>query len=347
MNNQQPDKRLLREAFDLVVAVYDDPKSRSQLDAWRKQSPMHEQAAAKAEADWAILGLVEHVSLSLFDKIKLAIQLRLERFAEAPLKLIPPLGIAMALSTLLYVSVDEQAPTPIQPSVVKVVTPTSKPKVSTKHYQTAWGQQQTVELEDGTEVWLDWSTDLKVSMTDSSRHVSLLSGKALFSVQPDPNRPFTVTSDSAVATVLGTQFVVSKLDHQAVEIEVLSGAVGVSDTNHNVTKQLGESDVVRVTDGKLSEVKTRPLAEIGAWRDGIIVFEQRPLIEALEVLQPYTSYLLDTRYIYDGERPVSGTFILNKGDDALRAIMQSYRLSGDVEGRNTLVLRSETPQRPL
>ncbi|PAY02516.1 hypothetical protein CKO50_04600 [Pseudoalteromonas sp. HM-SA03] len=346
MNNLQSDKRLLREAFDLVVAVYDDPKSRAQLDAWRKQSPMHEQAAAKAEADWALLGQVENVSLSRFDRIKLAFQLQFERFSETPFKLIPPLGVAMALSTLLYVSIDEQVPTPAQPSVVNVV-PATKPKVSTRHYQTVWGQQQTVELEDGTEVWLDWSTDLKISITKSSRHVTLLSGKALFSVKPDPNRPFIVASNSAVAKVLGTKFVVNKLDEQAVEIEVLSGAVGVSDKTQHVMKQLGKSEVVRVTNGKLSEVKTRPLAEIGAWRDGVIVFEQRPLIEALEALQPYTSYLLDTRFIYDGNRPVSGTFILKKGDDALRAIMQSYRLRGDVEGRNTLVLRSETPQRPF
>ena len=345
MKDQEPDKRLLREAFDLVVAVYDDPKRRPELDAWRKKSPVHERAAMQAEADWKVLGQVDDVPLSPFDTVKLAIQIRLARLAESPLRLTPTLGVAMVLLAVVYLGLEPAFRSQPQSDAVPVIVEAGS-TASPKLYRTGWGQQRTVELEDGSEVWLDWSTELTVSMTASERQIALLRGKALFSVVSDPDRPFSVASESAVATVLGTQFVVHRLGGQAVEVEVLEGAVGVRAEDEQVAMRLGAADVVRVTDGEVGQVKTRPLAEIGAWRDGILVFEQRPLIEVLEALQPYTSYQIDASYVIGANRPVSGTFVLSKGDDALRVVMQSYRLTGEVQGRNTLVLRSLAPERP-
>lgn len=171
----------------------------------------------------------------------------------------------------------------------------------------------------------------------------LVKGKALFKVAPDPERPFSVSSESAVATALGTQFVVQRLSNQAVEVEVLEGVVGVQVQDQPDVTRLGATDVVRITKGQLGEVKTRPLSELAAWRNGVLVFEKRPLIEALETLQPYTSYQIDARHILAPHRLVSGTFSLKKGDDALRVVMQNYRLTGKVKGRNTLVLRSLAP----
>lgn len=345
VKDRQPDKRLLREAFDLVVVIYDDPKRRSELDAWRKQSPAHERAAMQAEADWEVLRRVDDLPLSRTDTVKLAIQVRLARLAENPLRLAPSLGVAMALVAVAYLSLDPSFRSQPQSEAVPALTEAGS-TYSPDSYRTGRGQQRTISLDDGSEVWLDWRTELTVSMTGSERHVALLRGKALFSVASDPDRPFSVASESAVATALGTQFVVHRLGDQTVEVEVLEGAVGVQAEDEQVVTRLGAADVVRVTDGEVGPIKTRPLAELGAWRQGILVFEQRPLIEALEVLQPYTSYQIDASYVFNSNRPVSGTFVLSKGDDALRAIMQSYRLTGEVQGRNTLVLRSLAPERP-
>lgn len=345
MNNQDTDKRLQREAYNLVVAAYNDPNSQSQLDVWRQQSALHEDAAMQAEANWALIGLVENTPLSLFDKFKLATQIQLERLSETPARLLPT-AVAMVCIIFVFLGLDFSSQKVSQTKIVQTLEK-SNPVNTSQRYQTGWAEQRKVTLEDGTEVWLDWNTELEVSMTDAKRHVALVSGKALFSVVSDPNRPFSVVSEQVEARVLGTQFVFHKLDEQAVEIEVLKGAVGVNSEKTQEMTRLAKNDVIRITAGELGDIKTRPLAEIGAWRDGIIVFEQRPLIEALEVLQPYTSYELDTRFIYEADRLVSGTFVLNKGDEALRAIMQGYRLTGKAQGRNTLVLRSLPPERPL
>lgn len=224
MKKQNPDKRLLREAFDLVVAVYDDSKRRPELDVWRKQSPAHEQAVIQAEADWKVLGQVDDVPLSFFDTFKLAIRIRLARVSENPLRLAPTLGVAMVLIAVVYLDLVPAFRS--QPEAVLACAEASS-AVSPKSYRTCRGQQRTISLDDGSEVWLDWSTELIVSMTASERQITLLRGKALFSVASDPDRPFSVASESAVTTALGTEFVVHRLDDQVIEVAVLEGSVGV------------------------------------------------------------------------------------------------------------------------
>ena len=347
MSDRQPDKRLLRQAFDLVVAVYDDPSRKVELEVWRKRSPVHELAAARAEADWQILGRVEDVPLSRLGAITLAIQIRLVRFAERPLRLVRPVAVAMTCVAVLYVGFHLGFRSDVVSDAVPGIAANEAGSDSSREsYRTRRGQQQTVALDDGSEVWLDWNTELAVSMTSSERRVELLRGKALFSVASDPDRPFSVASEGAVARALGTQFVVHRLDSQNMEVAVLEGVVGVQTRQGRGATRLGAADVVRIANGEVGQVTHRPLVEIGAWRDGILVFEKRPLIEALETLEPYTSYQIDASYVFDSTRPVSGTFVLTKGDDALRAIMQTYRLTGEVQGRNTLVLRSLPPSRP-
>lgn len=342
----QPDKRLLREAFALVVAVYDDPSRKPEFDSWRRQSLAHERAAIQAEADWDVLGRADDAPLSRLDAARLAVQVRLARVAENPIRSVPAVGFAMALVAVVYVSLEFGFRSePVSAPPPATVNATSMQLLES--YRTVRGQQRTVTLDDGSEIWMDWHTEVTVLLTATERRVELLTGKAFFDVAADQGRPFSVVSEGAVAAVLGTEFVVHRLGEQVVEVKVLEGAVAVGpqDGQQSATR-LGVADVVRVTNGEVGPVSSRPLAEIGAWRDGVLVFEERPLIEALETLEPYTSYRIDASYLFDSNRPVSGTFVLSKGDDALRAIMQSYRLTGEVEGRNTLVLRSMAPERP-
>lgn len=325
-----------------MVAIYDQRKCKTELDAWRAQSPEHERAAMQAEADWQLLGRVDDAPLSRVDTIKFAIQLRLARLTDDPLEFSPALGVAVVLVVIAYFSFDPLFHAQPRPEAISVATETA-PRVSSQSYRTGWGQQRSISLQDGSEVWLDWHSELTVTMTASQRRIVLVKGKALFKVASDPERPFSVSSERAVATALGTQFVVQRLSNQAVEVEVLEGVVGVQTQDEPDVMRLGATDVVRVTKGQLGAVKTRPLSELGAWRTGVLVFEKRPLIEALETLQPYTSYQIDARHILDPNRLVSGTFSLKRGDDALRVVMQNYRLTGKVKGRNTLVLRSLAP----
>ncbi|MCD8540868.1 MAG: FecR domain-containing protein [Leadbetterella sp.] len=66
-----------------------------------------------------------------------------------------------------------------------------------------------VKLMDGTEVWLNNETAVRVkavSERDSVREVWLLDGEAYFKVAKDAHKPFIVHVDGLQARVLGTEF---------------------------------------------------------------------------------------------------------------------------------------------
>lgn len=345
MEDRQPEKRLQREAFDLVVSVYDDPLRRPDLERWRKQSIAHERAAAQAERDWHVLGNVDDGPLSRIDSLKLTVQLGLARISSSALRPVPVFGSAAALIAAVFLSNTSHLQTEPEPGAesVSLAAVTAKSPLS---YRTAAKQQRAVTLDEGSEVWLDWETELVFSQTDSVRRIDLKKGKAFFRVATDPDRPFTVFSGGAVTTAIGTEFVVHLRRDRAVEVHVREGVVGVQTETEEITTRLTAADIVRVTDGRVGPVENRPITEIGTWRRGLLVFENRPLIEVLDTLEPYTSFRIDASQILNFNRPVSGTFLLDQGDEGVRIIMESYRLTGEIEGQNTLVLRSLPPRRP-
>lgn len=348
MPDRRPDRRLHDEAIALVMASHDDPGAEQQarLDEWQSRSAAHRSAMEHAKSDWALMGRVEDVPLGRGEAIRLAVASRMASWIDHPTRLGVPLGLAAA-AIIAWVGVARfdsvGAPEQDVPAVAEAELASPEPE----EFRTRRREQRTVALADGTEVWLDWNTRMRVTLGQSARQVTLVEGKALFKVEHEVGRPFSVVADGVVATALGTEFSVQRLTGATVEVAVIEGAVGVVPAAGSPSTRLSPAEAVRVSGGEAGTVTARTLAEIAGWRDGIVVFENRPLVEALETLEPYTSYRIETRYLLNPGQPVSGTFFVDKGDSALRALMQSYALTGDVEGRNTLVLRSLSPGRPM
>lgn len=76
-------------------------------------------------------------------------------------------------------------------------------------YNTGTGKRLYLRLEDGTEVWLNHASVLRVSkhvQQNKLREVWLQEGEAYFKVAKDPHRPFIVHVDSLHTQVLGTSF---------------------------------------------------------------------------------------------------------------------------------------------
>lgn len=72
--------------------------------------------------------------------------------------------------------------------------------------ETVAAEWQHVMLEDGSTVYLDARTRLKVEFTPARRVVHLYHGWAVFAVAKDKQRPFTVSTDSIDVTAVGTRF---------------------------------------------------------------------------------------------------------------------------------------------
>jgi transmembrane sensor len=85
---------------------------------------------------------------------------------------------------------------------------------------------QRQELADGSSIELNGDARVVVAYNAAERRVVLEHGEALFTVTPDPSRPFVVRAGGVDVRALGTAFNVRLADGE-VEVTVTEGRVGV------------------------------------------------------------------------------------------------------------------------
>lgn len=103
--------------------------------------------------------------------------------------------------------------------------------VSYRTFKNSNGEMMKINLQDGTEIWMNASTQIRVADNLSnrkSRIVFLDKGEAYFHVKRDPSRPFSITTGKFVTTVLGTSFnIKSYPELHNYQVAVSSGKVKV------------------------------------------------------------------------------------------------------------------------
>jgi transmembrane sensor len=141
--------------------------------------------------------------------------------------------------------------------------------------ETQVGEVRDSTLPDGTVVTLGAKSQLDHDVRERKRRVKLLAGEAFFVVSEDAGRPFTVGIDDVSVTAVGGKFEVRRLA-ESVNIAVLEGGVEVSQPSAKpVHVQAGEG-VAAVKQRKL-EVSPVRINDIGAWREGRMVYENATL----------------------------------------------------------------------
>jgi transmembrane sensor len=154
----------------------------------------------------------------------------------------------------------------------------------TRVYHTAAGQQSTVDLSNGTRMRLGPSTTATVTPSGIS-----LQGQALFTVAGKSARPLIVTTDNAVARVLGTRFSVRQYPSERMSrVFVEEGRVSlISRTARATLSQrvvVAERMLGLVTDSGTT-VRTGVVAqEETGWTRGMLVFNRVPLRDVVAEL---------------------------------------------------------------
>ncbi|WP_312083828.1 FecR domain-containing protein [Brevundimonas sp.] len=170
----------------------------------------------------------------------------------------------------------------------------------------------TVALEDGSHVYLNRHSRLDVRFDGDRRAVSLAEGEAAFDVVHDPAHPFVVAAGAHQVEVLGTAFnVLNHGDDFAVAVE--RGVVAVTPA---------KAPKVRLTAGQAltqTAQKTPALAAVAperasAWRQGVLVYRDRPLGDVADDLSRY----LDKPVVLStSARALRFTGALRIGDEAV------------------------------
>lgn len=198
-------------------------------------------------------------------------------------------------------------------------------------YRTAVGQQHVVTLADGSVAHLNSDTALAVTYTADERRIDLLQGEALFTVVPDPQKPFRVLAQGGVTQAVGTVFVVRAQERQT-GVTVAEGIVEVSAgddgrrTGPSVLVQKDEQTVYRFGEPPQA-VASQDSHTATAWTRGAIIIDGQPFARAIAELDRYRPGRIVVLADESRTKPVSGRFMLTGIDDALTALASTQGLS--------------------
>ena len=183
-------------------------------------------------------------------------------------------------------------------------------------YQTSIGQQQTVDLPDGSQVLLNTDSAMRVEFEKAARTIWLTKGEAFFEVAPDKDAPFSVRTDKGTVTAIGTAFSV-RVHNDKLDVIVTEGRVALASLSETDRATLAEeilqagepiaegkaSSPVEVTAGQ-SAVIDRGIKEIAYvkpeqietsldWQDGVLSFRGETLEQVVEELTRYSAVKIE------------------------------------------------------
>jgi len=212
--------------------------------------------------------------------------------------------------------------------VAVALRPLAPTETPTQYYQTAKGEQQTIQLDDTSTVALNTNSRIAVSYSDEQRYIELIRGEAYFDVESNPERPFHVDAGVARTTVVGTAFNVYRSDRETVDITVVEGIVKVTELG-NSTSRTPASDMLAANHHLIADQNgLNAQAEIDAskqlaWQRGEILAEELPLHELIHQIERYSDVkiLLGDRGL--ASLSISGVFRIDQPEIILAALERS------------------------
>lgn len=160
--------------------------------------------------------------------------------------------------------------------------------VKFKEYNAPPGVKSTITLGDGTKVLLNSGSSLryKGDFSQEKREV-YLKGEAFFEVYPDLERPFSVITEGASTTALGTSFNIMAYKDENLLISLVTGKVEVAvkdEVGDPIILEPRESLKIPSERGGITKVRYNE-DEVMGWTRKLIVFNNTELSEAIRVLE--------------------------------------------------------------
>lgn len=186
--------------------------------------------------------------------------------------------------------------------VAKKIEHKESTSVSYNEIYASIGTRSTILLSDGSKVWLNSGSKLRYpDKFTSSNRVVFLTGEAYFEVQSDVDRPFIVRTHNVNVKATGTKFNVQALkSEREIKVSLLKGKVEVNkqiDTDKNLVLANLVPNQMLTYDTLTGKAQTfsGDLYEFIAWKDGQLVFRNRPLSEVVKKLSQHYNVDIELR----------------------------------------------------
>jgi transmembrane sensor len=199
---------------------------------------------------------------------------------------------------------------------------------------TAYGEQRTVQLPDGSLVKLNSHSRLRYAPAVAKNRVRevWLDGEGFFSVKhmPDNQRFVVHTTAGFSVEVLGTQFTVLRRQARA-QVVLLTGKVRVDfdDKTRSQEVLLKPGELLETSDTQPERIvhKAVKVAPYSAWKDGKLVFDETPMAEVATRLSDTYGIRVVVQDPDLAQRRISGTFPVSDLDATLLVLEKSFHLT--------------------
>jgi Fe2+-dicitrate sensor, membrane component len=177
------------------------------------------------------------------------------------------------------------------------------------------GQISEFKLIDGTKVWLNSGTRIRIPESFSTKNrIITMEGEAFFQVTKDQLHPFYVNTKELSVKVMGTSFNVSAYESdQNSEVTLIEGKVGIKEIDGERLAKLlpGQQFILEKSTGRKikREVDITPFE---AWRDGKMIFKDRTLEYIAQRLERWYNVEIDFNDQNISQIKFTGTILKSK-----------------------------------
>lgn len=201
------------------------------------------------------------------------------------------------------------------------------------------GGEFSLQLSDGTRVWLNAGSKLKYPVV-FARHVREveMEGEVYFDVKHNEHSPFVVKVNGVDVRVLGTSFNVSGYQGEVVTT-LISGKVSLTKGENNVELHPGEQAILEPgqSDFKVHKVNAQ---SYGLWKDGVFWFENTRLASILEYLSRW--YDVEVFYSNPELKELCFSMEMKRYEDiitVLRKIEYTQKVHFNIKDRTIIVTK--------
>ncbi|WP_313535469.1 FecR domain-containing protein [Sphingomonas sp.] len=203
----------------------------------------------------------------------------------------------------------------------------------TRLFSTGVGQRLSMMLDDGSRLTLNTATSVRVAYTPTERHLILERGQAWFEVAKGQPRPFRVTAGAHDVIAHGTAFDV-RLDADRTTVLLVEGKVTVG------TVAMVPNDLLVARSDRLTLRHGGDARQLEAWREGLVVFADTPLAEAVAELNRYAPHALVVKDGRAGALRISGAFRTGESATFAEALETSFPVQAMTRSDGTIELSS-------
>lgn len=180
-------------------------------------------------------------------------------------------------------------------------TPSDLQRLNT--FTTKKGQEYSIVLPDGSQVWLNGSSAITfpVAFKSDERTVSL-TGEALFKVTKDASRPFKVATQGPTIEVLGTYFNVNAYSNEPqVKTTLIEGSVALRNGLKSVLMHPGQQGMLN-NQGEFELINLQDAERAVSWKEGNLDFVNDSLSTVLRQISRWYDIEIDDQTT----QPVNG-----------------------------------------